>query len=900
MRFVSPLVFVLAACGSTSTSSPTVNPTTSTESVHDPGPAPAGVLPEGVTPVAYRLELTIAPDEPRFSGQTEIDVQLEHRQQLIWFHGKNLEVQEATVVVEGEEPIAATYEQHDDQGVASLRLAEPAGPGEATIRIRYDAPFDEHLNGLYRVEEGEHAYAFTQMEATHARTAFPSFDEPRFKTPFDVTLTVALDHVAAANTAAEHEEAVGEMKRIRYRRTEPLPTYLIAFAVGPFDVVEGTAIPANDVRERPLPFRGLAVRGKGEQLAYALAETGAQVRFLEEYFGMPYPYDKLDIVAVPDFEAGAMENVGLVTFREWLLLVNPETATEGQKRAFAYVMAHELAHMWFGNLVTMPWWDDLWLNESFATWMGNKVVRHLYPGYGAELSHLEGSHRAMGSDSLSTARQIRQPIESNHDIRNAFDRITYSKGGAVLEMFELFLGEEKFRDGLRIHMRRHAHGNATADDLLRSLSEAAESDVAAPFRTFLFQPGVPFVDFEVHCEAEQAELRGAQRRYLPVGSPGSTEQSWQLPLCVRSSFDGNIQQTCGMLTPESPALAFESGCPDWVMPNANGAGYFRFALPAEDLSKLRNAGWDHLSPRERMAVADSITASFDSAATNAADLFPMMDALATDPTRQVATAPMGIIGFVNDYIVDDRAKPRLRRYASRLYSNRFRQLGWTPRAGEAGDDRLLRASVLGFLAGTARDSRIRRDAVRRAKAYVSFGDEPAVDPGAVDTNLAGTVLSVAVNEEGAPFFDHLEALLFSSTDAPVRNRVLGALGSARDPELAARARNLALDERLRTNEVMQPLWGQSQGDETRAALGTWFTENYDQLATRISPGRLGGTPWLFSSLCTEEEANAVQAFFAERIDEIPGGPRNLAGSVEGIRLCAARAEAQGESARSFF
>jgi alanyl aminopeptidase len=861
--------------------------------------APLGRLPGDVRPTAYALQLEIVPERDGFTGVTTIDVELTRARSVIWLHGKSLEVREATVTPEGGQPIPARFEQVDDEGVASLRPERALDAGRATIRISYTARFDRQLKGLYRVDAGGDHYAFTQFEAISARLAFPSFDEPAFKTPFDVTLTVKREHVAIANTLVEREEEIGGgMKRIRYARTEALPTYLVAWAVGPLDVVEAPAIPPNEVRTRPLPFRGVAARGRGPELAYALSETPRQVAELERYFGVEYPYDKLDIIAVPDFAAGAMENAGAVTFREWLLLMDAEAAPEEQRRAFAGVMAHELAHMWFGNLVTMPWWNDIWLNEAFATWMSYKVVAAIHPEYHPEVAQMESTLRAMGSDSLATARRIRQPIDTNHDIRNAFDSITYSKGGGVLSMFERWVGENAFREGLRIYVRRHRFGSATADDLLRALSEAAERDVATPFRTFLDQAGVPLIEVSVECDGtdpQQATLRMRQQRYLPVGSEGERAQVWQIPFCVRTTGG----EACTLLTEAEGTMTVpRTACTEWVMPNRGGAGYYRVALAAEATQRLmRPQVWSTLEARERLAIADSVGAAFGSASIAAADAFRALEPMARDPERAVATAPMGLVGFAREHLVAPAQRPAVEAYGRRLYGAVGRRLGWTTRPGEDGETKLLREEVIDFLAMTARDPAVRREAARRGRAYLG---QDALDPGAVSPELAPVALAVAMEEGDAALFDRMAARFAATEDARIRGQLLDAMGHARDPALAERARMMALDPRLRVNEVMTPINAQMGTPETREAAWAWVRANFEGLEQRVASTRAGGMPWMAAQFCDEPHLREAQEFFGPRIERLPGGPRNLAGATEAIRLCIARVNAHRESAAQFF
>ncbi len=864
------------------------------------GEPPTGPLPRNVVPVRYRLGLTIVPDRDGFHGTAEIDVTVEQPTRHIWIHGNRLSIRSAVVTPAGKESIDAEWTQLDDEGVAVLRLRDVLPTGEATIRIEYDAPFNRALRGLYRVDEGNHSYAFTQFEATSARLAFPSFDEPAFKTPFDVSLTVRRDHVAVFNTPAAEETQVAEdLKRVRFETTRPMPTYLVALAVGPLDVVEHEAIPPSELRDRPIPLRGLATRGKGPQLAYALANVARMVQELEAYFGIAYPYRKLDIAAVPDFAAGAMENVGLITFRETLLLLGDDPP-EWQKRAYHHVMAHELAHQWFGNLVTMPWWDDIWLNEAFATWMGQKVVQATHPEFRADLSRLQSVHYAMSVDSLTTARQIRQPIESNHDIRNAFDAITYRKGGGVLSMFEQWMTPEVFRRGIRAYMQEHRWGTATYADLLDALSEASGRDVATPFRTFLFQPGVPFLSVRVECGDDGSLVHLAQSRYLPVGSRGEGSPRWQFPVCIRYGAGSEPQTICTLVQEAEQPQPLDE-CPRWIHPNANGAGYFRFGLEAEQLARLRDEGWSHLNDREKLALTDSLSAAFDNATLAAADLYRSLEPLARSPIRPIATAPMKPLRFAHDRLVEQAQRPAVRAFARRLYAPVQRRLGWEPREGEDGEVALLRAAVIDYLATFVEDRRTRREAVRRAHRMLGYGrrGDGQIHRDAVDANLVDTVLKVAVQEGDAAFFDHLLERLIASDDSLLRGQLLRALASVRDPELGARALALTLDERVRVNELWTVLTAQLRLPERRDAAWAWIEQNFDALAARLETGA-GHLPSFAGMFCSEERAAEVEAFFTERVNELPGGPRNLANALEEIRLCVAKVEAQQQSAREFF
>ena len=341
---------------------------------------PTGQLPAAARPNHYRLHLSIDPRRDYFSGRAEIDVTLDQSADTLWLHGKALQVDEASARLADDSEVALDWQQASPVGVARLTAAQPLPAGPLTLVFDYRAPFNTSLEGLHRIRHGDADYAFTQFEATSARMAFPAFDQPGFKTPFDVTLTVPEDVTAITNTpqVARRDDGEGSVT-LEFATSKPLPTYLVAFAVGPFDVVEAPPIPPSGLRETPLPLRGITTRGKGDRIRYALEHTADIVLAMESYFDTPYPYAKLDLIAIPDFGSGAMENAGAITYREQLLLLD-ENATVGDKRNFLNTHAHELSHQWFGNLVTPQWWDDLWLKEAFATWHSYKTIDALNPG----------------------------------------------------------------------------------------------------------------------------------------------------------------------------------------------------------------------------------------------------------------------------------------------------------------------------------------------------------------------------------------------------------------------------------------------------------------------------------------------------------------------------------------
>jgi alanyl aminopeptidase len=863
--------------------------------------APSGRLPRDVRPLRYSLDLTVLPHQENFSGVAEIVIALSRPRDLIYLHANELDVREATVAV-GDRSLPVRWEKTQEEGVAAVHLPAPVGPGEATLRVRYEGRFSQNLHGLYRVRAGGRDYAFTQFEDIDARRAFPSFDEPAFKTPFALSLTIPEGEVAIANTPVLSEAALPDGKhRFTFSPTLPLSTYLVAFAVGPFDVVDATPITPSTIRARPVPLRGVAVKGRGPELAYALRHTGPLLSALERYFGVPYPYEKLDLIAVPDFAHGAMENAGAITFRDSYLLIDEKTAPLHQLRGFARINAHELAHQWFGNLVTMEWWDDVWLNEAFATWMGTRIVDEVHPEYQSGVQLLEGIDHAMEEDSRVHARQIRQPIESNHDIANAFDGITYVKGAGVLAMFERYLGPAIFQAGIRRYLETHREKNATADHLLAALAAAAGRDVATPFKTFLLQPGVPLVKARLVCESPSPRVELSQSRFLPVGSSGERDRVWQLPLCLRFPQEDGLRSACTLLTqPVGQVVLAGATCPAWVLPNADAAGYFRFSLPSAELARVREGSAGVLTDRERVALAISIKASFAAATLPAEEVLSFLVGLAGDAQSSVVEVPMDILRFSRDWLVPESLHVAVDAYGRSLFKEPFLRLTFQKSSGDPPERQLLRTRVVGFLALDARDASVRAEAARRGRAYLGFGADGALHPEAVDPELAGVAVTVAVQDSEPGLFDGLIERLFASEDAVLRDRLLSAIGSATAPALSARALALSLDPRLKKNERAGLVHRQLSLPETREAAWGWLKDHHDALVALIPENHASHLPFTAAAFCDSAHMEEARAFFGARAAKIKGAPRNLANALEALSLCIARRQAHQTSAEAFF
>ncbi|GAB2608508.1 M1 family metallopeptidase [Novilysobacter erysipheiresistens] len=853
---------------------------------------PTGQLPRTVVPTLVELELKLDPAQERFSGRTVIHADVAEPTDVVWMHGRDLDIKSAEAVLPDGSKVALDAEQVHVSGVLKLTAAQTLPAGKVDIAIAFEAPYG-NLMGAYRVKPKEQNYIVTQMEPLGARSTFPGFDEPSFKQPWDVTLIVPDADTAIANAPAEKTEDLdGPWKKITYARTEALPTYLLAFVVGPWDVPVAPDIAPNGERSRPIPLRGVAAAGEGERMAYSLEHTPAITLALEDYFGIPYPFAKLDNVAAPDFGAGAMENAGLIIYRDTLMLLDEESSV-GQRQGFWGVSAHELAHQWFGNLVTMAWWDDLWLNEAFATWMGNKITGQLQPEFHTDRNILEGGLRAMGADSLASTRRIHQPISDFTQIASAFDGITYQKGGAVLSMFENFVGEENFRKGIHDYLVEHARGNATSTDLIQSV--AAQSDnpagITAAFLSFIDQPGVPMVKVDVDCaDGKSPALTLSQQRYLPLGSTASAAQTWGIPMCVRYAADGKVHEQCGLVDGQQARFELEDAqsCPAWVMPNAHGDGYYRFALAPKWQQSLSDAFAD-LDEREQRVYADSAIAAYGAGDLSVSQMIAALPQFATADARQTATAGMWTFEWINEHLLDDAAEEaKLRAHFADIYRPRLQALGMESKEGESDDERLLRSQLIGYFAEGVEDPTVRADFVERGNRVLGLGGDGQLDADAVARDLRDTAVAVAVQEGGAAAFELAEKHLRASDDAVIRRELLSAMGGVTDPALAARARGFVLEPGLlRLNEIFSVIFSQADHEELRPALREWLEANYDALQAKLDPGGSAIASAYAAGMCSTEDAAALQARFGKRMETVEGGPLDLKQQVEEINLCAA-------------
>lgn len=842
-------------------------------------------LPTFAAPVRYSVTLTVVPDKDIFTGAVDIDLNFHEPSAVLWLNADMLKVKSASLTSGGQTFAAKVIPEPKDLMGFAFERAIPAGT--AKFHAEFEGTISrKDMQGIFQVKDGDHWYIYSQFENIAARRAFPCFDEPGYKVPWQVTLNVPKDNGAFSNTPMLSESNRGDgLKTVKFAETKPLPSYLVAFAVGPMDIV-----PAGHAGAHSTEIRIIVPRGHAAEAQYVASATPDIVNLLEKYFGIPYPYEKLDEVAIP-FAGYAMEHPGLVTYGAGFFLMKPDESSLNIKRVTASVIAHELAHQWFGDLVTTAWWDDIWLNEGFASWMANKIVNEYRPEWKMNITELDGYQNAMGTDELVSSRKVRQPILSDDDIQNAFDGITYNKGSALLNMFESYMGPAKFQEGIRAYLNKYAWGNATSAQFLEAISQG---DPAIPkaFSSFLNQAGVPLVSAKLQCGAGTPKLELSQQRFLPRGSQGSSNQTWNIPVCVRYPTGSDDQRACVLMTnvTASMELTNTKGCPSWTYANADQAGYYLVLYQKEALDSLLKDE-KTLSLMERVGLVGDI-AGLTQRYMPLGEAMALGPKFAQDPSRSVVTKTLAIVGGLDNHLVPGNLKPNYRRYLSNLFKQRALRLGWNAKPGEDDDTHLLRPVLFGVLANHAEDPEFIAHARELANAWLE--DRHAVEP-----DLAGTALVASARHGDRAFFDRLHTQAKKETDENFQGNLLTAMGSFRDAEIAKTALAIVLSDEFDTRQSIAILFSAGNTPEIRDIAYDFVKQNWDALIAKLPNDFVGFLPFAAAGYCDAAHRADAEAFFKDRVTKTMGGPRNLQQALEVVDLCAANKAANQPSVVQF-
>ncbi len=851
--------------------------------VEAPDPVPptreAGRLSSDVRPIHYDVALDVDPRKERFHGTVVVELDVRAKTFHVVLHGRDVAIARASATVGGASNAASVTTRAasggKDHEEIVLSFARALLPGEpASLTLDYDAPFAADLSGLYRVKSGEAWSAYTDFEPTDARRMMPCFDEPAFKAPFDVRVTVPSGMIAVANApeASRAKATTGDGTTFRFATTKPLPTYLLALAVGDFDVREGAT--------SPVPLRVISLKGKGDLAQLALDTAAGVTQVLEGYLKVKFPFPKLDLVAVPEFASGAMENAGLITFREEALLVDPKRVATRARRSLATLMAHEVAHQWFGDLVTAEWWNDLWLNEAMATWLQSRTVSAWQPQLGTRHDLVSGGLWVMDQDGLASARAVRQPVRTAAEAREAFDGITYTKGAAILGMLEGWVGAATFQTALHDYLEANAYKSVTAAALFGTLDTASRKNVTEVAESFLDRPGVPLVTAHLECEPGRWHVELQQEAWRPLGSTAAdTQQTWSHPICVRA--EGRKEPVCTLLAGGAPSMVAGTGrCPGWVMPNDGATGYFRVTEAGPELAALARAVPSQ-DAADRLAFVSNAWAAVRAGAIGPEQLLKMLPAFDKETERVVVEAVIGDLGGLSDTVVDDDVRPQFRTYVAARLARHKAALGWTPMAKEKEEDErtLLRRTVLYAMADLAGDPTTLREADAIAQAWLK-------DPASVDPDVAPIAVDLASRGANAERLTALRDMAKRAKTPQDRIVAVRAMAGFDDAALLERALDVFLTDELKPSEGTYLIGSAAGRKATRPILARWMESRWDRLRAKL-PGQLsGGLVFAAGLSCTRAEKEAAAAFFTPRAAGIEGAARALATSLESASLCA--------------
>jgi puromycin-sensitive aminopeptidase len=847
-----------------------------TPSANNPPDASAAHrLPYTVEPRRYELHLTPNLETATFAGEVTLYALAHEATSRVVLHAAELAIREATAAIGG----PGNTPEHWVKGVASLdekteRLTVefptpfPAGP--LTLRVGFTGVLNDHLHGFYRSiyqdDEGSHTLATTQFEATDARRAFPCLDEPDRKAVFAVTLDVPEGLAAFSNGPVIEETPLpAGGRRVRFGDTIPMSTYLVAFVVGRLEASEPVDVDG-------VPVRVVHVPGKGHLSAFALEVAAHALRFFTEWFDLPYPAEKLDLLAIPDFAFGAMENLGCVTFRESALLVNPDEASRLELERVADVVSHEIAHMWFGDLVTMKWWEGIWLNEAFATLMELLAVDHFRPEWHRWTSFGVEREGAMAVDALHATRPVEYPVGPPEEAQGMFDVLTYQKGGSVLRMLERYLGTERFRDGIRRYLATHRLGNTETADLWDAIEAASGEPVRSIMDTWILQGGFPLV--ELHTGPSGATLTQTPFAYASpeAGRPSAQGSRWQVPVIARtvtSRQGGEVGAERRVLLEDNGepfALDIPLSAHAPVVLNAAGSGFYRVRYPAEHLDRLA-AHIEDLDPLERFNLLGDTWAAVLAGRAALDDHLRLAEALATSKERDpdVWSQATSVLGFL-DRTAPESARPTLAAYTRDLLGPVFAELGWQSAEGETDRTATLRAQLLSSLGITGNDTDLQAQCIARHSAATSGGAP-------LDPDLAGAVVGVVAAAGGTVAFDLFLDRYRHPATPQEESRYLYALAGFEDPLLAERAFTLAITE-VRTQNapflIQLLLANRATGEETWKRVVEHWEALVERFPANILPRMLDGVKFL----CREPElASSVRSFLAEH--PMPSGQRTV-------------------------
>jgi aminopeptidase N/puromycin-sensitive aminopeptidase len=833
--------------------------------------ASAQRLPELAVPENYQLTFTPDFSNDKFAGEESIRMRVLKPTNQIVLNAAEIDFKQASVTANGSTQ-TATVTMDKEKEMATLAFGNVIQPGPAIVHIRYTGTLNSELRGFYLGKDKDgRKYAVTQFEATDARRAFPSFDEPAYKATYDVSVIADKGLTAISNGKVLSDQAGpgANQHTVKFATTAKMSSYLVALAVGDFEAVEGSA--------DGIPIRVWGPPGSKRYSGYALEVAEQCLKYYNKYFGIKYPFEKLDMIGLPDFAAGAMENTGLITYREVLLQID-EKASAGLHKEVALVVAHEMAHQWFGDLVTMQWWDDIWLNEGFATWMESKAVGAWKPEWHIELDDVEGTQEALNVDSLRNTRPIHQPADTPGQILELFDGIAYGKTAAVLRMLEAYLGEESFRKGVDAYLKQHEYGNATAGDFWKTLAVESKRPVDEIMPTFVNQAGAPMVSVQAQCSGSSTNVELTQTRYFydrTMFDKGSSEL-WKVPVCMKGLEGGTTQTKCVVLEQKQQSFPLE-GCGPWVMVNAGARGYYRSGYSADALRALSRDLEKDLTAGERIVLLSDAWAAVRVGQQQIGDYLALAEGLGSDRTRAVIEELTQELTYISDHFVTDSDREAYEQWVRRLLAPAARELGWQAKPEESDETKELRSHVMFALGYAGRDPQVLAEARKLTETGL-------VNPSGVDHEMAFTAFRLAALEGDASLYDRVFAKLQNKEVTPEEYYLyFESLAQFRDPKLLQRTLEFAVSPTVRTQDSLG-LISAVMRNPAGTRLAWDFVRTHWSDIEKVGGGFTSGEVVAATGfVCDAGVRDEVQDFFA--MHRVPTAERRLKQAVERINYC---------------
>jgi puromycin-sensitive aminopeptidase len=840
-------------------------------------------LPRHVVPNRYDLRIEPNLDTATFTGRATIALTIAQATQTVVLNAVDLVIDSAVVEGAGGERRTGTIELDHVAQRGRLSFQQSIPPGEWRLSLSFQGRLNDQLQGFYRSTYKDQSgktqtIAATQFEATDARRVFPCWDEPDFKAVFGSTLVIDPRFTAISNTRVLSESIEENKKVVRFADSIRMSTYLVAFVVGSIE----STVP---VFIGKVPLRLWAVPGKQLLTSFGQEIAVASLRFFEDYYGIPYPGDKLDLLAIPDFASGAMENLGAITFRETALLVDQRTGTHGELERVADVVAHENAHMWFGDLVTMSWWNGLWLNEAFATFMEMLAVDAWKPEWKRWETFGVSRAAAFSVDGLYSTRPIEYPVRAPKDADAMFDVLTYEKGASVLRMLEQHIGPSVFRDGVRDYLRTHAYGNADTKDLWVSLGKAAKQPVPELMDGWIFQPGYPLVTARLEGVSE---LVLSQQRFTYLQPDKPFDQRWQIPVQIRITTGDKTEHRDLLLIEREMRVTLQPGIRELLI-NEGGHGFYRVRYSGPLLQRLLDAGLDRLAPIERFNLVS------DAWAATMAGLMPLDDYLRLtaqfkqERDKNVWAVLLDAFSFLN-HVVEESDRSLLEAVVRDRVAPAGAELGWEPRAGEDDLTKQLRGELLGALGKLGNDPAVQHQALAEYRRY-------RADLSSVDPNVVPALVAILAHTGDEARYEDFSERYRTATTPQEERRYLFSLAAFPSPSLLARTLACAISGEIRIQDapfvvsaVMTSVYG-------RELAWEFVKTKWDEMDRRFPKQGLRRVCGGIVGLTTPELERDVRNFFASR--KIDLGGKTLEQYLEQLRIAVAFREREGQKLKDY-